>query len=83
MNFEHKEDIVIVGDRFIFPSEIFFESGSDIAIKETNKINQIEILCLSCPGVVGSQGGCVNNQGVLVTTDIDFISFTENEPYQP
>ena len=60
-----------------------FESGSDIAIKETNKINQIEILCLSCPGVVGSQGGCVNNQGVLVTTDIDFISFTENEPYQP
>ena len=60
-----------------------FESDSDAAIKETNKINQIEILCLSCPGVVGSQGGCVNNQGVLVTTDIDFISFTENEPYQP
>ena len=25
-----REDVVISGDRFIFPSEIFFESGSDI-----------------------------------------------------
>ena len=28
-----REDIVVVGDRFIFPSEIFFESGSDIIQK--------------------------------------------------
>ncbi len=37
-----REDIVVSGDRFIFPSEIFFESGSDI-IQETgmNKISGI------------------------------------------
>ena len=28
-----REDIVVVGDRFVFPSEIFFESGSDIIQK--------------------------------------------------
>ncbi len=60
-----------------------FDSESEGAIRQTNKINQIEILCLSCPGTIGSEGGCANNQGVLVVTDIDFISFTENEPYQP
>ncbi len=31
-----REDIIVSGDRFIFPSEIFFESGSDI-IQETGK----------------------------------------------
>lgn len=60
-----------------------FESEFEGAVRETNKINQIEILCLSCPPVVGVNGGCEANQGVLVVTDIDFISFTENEPYQP
>ena len=28
-----REDILVVGDRFIFPSEIFFQSGSDIIQK--------------------------------------------------
>ncbi len=28
-----REDVVVVGDRFIFPSEIFFESGSDVIQK--------------------------------------------------
>ncbi len=31
-----REDIIVSGDRFIFPSEIFFESGSDI-IQETGR----------------------------------------------
>ena len=31
-----REDIIVSGDRFIFPSEIFFESGSDI-IEETGR----------------------------------------------
>ena len=31
-----REDIIVSGDRFIFPSEIFFESGSDI-IQESGK----------------------------------------------
>ena len=31
-----REDIIISGDRFIFPSEIFFESGSDF-IQETGR----------------------------------------------
>ena len=31
-----REDIIVSGDRFIFPSEIFFESGSDI-IQDTGK----------------------------------------------
>ncbi len=29
-----REDIIISGDRFVFPSEIFFESGSDIIQQE-------------------------------------------------
>ena len=49
-----------------------------VLFRETNKINQIEILCLSCPPVIGINGGCEANLGVLVVTDIDFISFTEN-----
>ncbi len=28
-----REDILVVGDRFVFPSEIFFESGSDVIQK--------------------------------------------------
>ena len=28
-----RKDVVVVGDRFIFPSEIFFESGSDVIQK--------------------------------------------------
>ncbi len=31
-----RQDIIVSGDRFIFPSEIFFESGSDL-IQETGK----------------------------------------------
>ena len=31
-----REDIIVSGDRFIFPSEIFFESGSDV-IQETGR----------------------------------------------
>jgi len=31
-----REDVIVSGDRFIFPSEIFFESGSDI-IEETGR----------------------------------------------
>ena len=32
----NREDIIVSGDRFIFPSEVFFESGSDI-IQEAGK----------------------------------------------
>ena len=32
----NREDIIVSGDRFIFPSEVFFESGSDI-IQETGR----------------------------------------------
>ncbi len=30
----NRDDVIISGDRFVFPSEIFFESGSDIIEKE-------------------------------------------------
>ena len=38
----NREDIIVSGDRFIFPSEVFFESGSDI-IQEAGreKLNDI------------------------------------------
>ena len=37
-----REDIIVSGDRFIFPSEIFFESGSDI-IQESGMTKLSEI----------------------------------------
>ena len=30
----NRDDVIISGDRFVFPSEIFFESGSDVIEKE-------------------------------------------------
>jgi hypothetical protein len=60
-----------------------FDPVSEGAVRESHKIANIQYMCLSCPGVLGPQGGCEANLGVLVVTDIDFISFTENEPYQP
>ena len=37
-----REDVIVSGDRFIFPSEIFFESGSDIIQEEgLKKLSEI------------------------------------------
>ena len=38
----NREDIIVSGDRFIFPSEVFFESGSDI-IQEAGREKLYEI----------------------------------------
>ena len=38
----NREDIIVSGDRFIFPSEVFFESGSDI-IQEAGRKKLYEI----------------------------------------
>ena len=38
----YREDIKITGDRFIFPSEIFFESGSDkLQINSLDKLREV------------------------------------------
>lgn len=55
--------------------------------KDPGTINQIEIMCLSCPSgpgdITGGGAACPENMGLTVRTDIDFIAFTENESYKP
>jgi len=41
----NRDDIKVSGDRFIFPSEIFFQSGSDII--QNNGVEKLENIALS------------------------------------
>ena len=67
-------------------SEFVLESAPINNLKEPGKINQIEIMCLSCPAESAPDPDaptCPENTGLNVKTDIDFIAFTENESYKP
>ena len=65
-------------------SEFVLESAPVNNLREPGKINQIEIMCLSCPSESAPDGPtCPENTDLNVKTDIDFIAFTENESYKP
>ena len=65
-------------------SEFVLESAPINNLREPGKINQIEIMCLSCPAESAPDGPtCPENTNLIVKTDIDFIAFTENESYKP
>ena len=65
-------------------SDFVLESASVNNLREPGRINQIEIMCLSCPAVEAPDGPeCPENMNLNVNTDIDFIAFTENESYKP
>ena len=55
--------------------------------KDPGTINQIEIMCLSCPSgpgaIAGGGAACPENMDLTVRTDIDFIAFSQNESYKP
>ncbi|MDA8956569.1 hypothetical protein N9H19_03025 [Flavobacteriales bacterium] len=55
--------------------------------KDPSNITMIEVLCLSCPAgpgpIVGGGAPCEDNTNLIVKTNIDYITFTTNEPYQP
>ena len=65
-------------------SDFVLESAPVNNLREPGKINQIEIMCLSCPAESAPDGPtCPENTDLIVKTDIDFIAFTENESYKP
>ena len=65
-------------------SDFVLESAPVNNLREPGKINQIEIMCLSCPAESAPDGPtCPENINLIVKTDIDFIAFTENESYKP
>jgi len=65
-------------------SDFVLESASVNNLREPGRINQIEIMCLSCPAEEAPDGPtCPENMNLNVNTDIDFIAFTENESYKP
>jgi len=65
-------------------SDFALASASNNDLREPGKINQIEIMCLSCPAESAPDGPiCTENVNLTVRTDIDFIAFTENESYKP
>ena len=65
-------------------SDFVLESAPVNNLREPGKINQIEIMCLSCPSESAPDGPtCPENTDLIVKTDIDFIAFTENESYKP
>ena len=65
-------------------SDFVLESAPVNNLREPGKINQIEIMCLSCPAESAPDGPtCPENTDLNVKTDIDFIAFTENESYKP
>ena len=65
-------------------SDFVLESAPVNNLREPGKINQIEIMCLSCPAESAPDGPtCTENIDLIVKTDIDFIAFTENESYKP
>lgn len=55
--------------------------------RNPSNITMIEVMSLSCPAGPGPIAGggepCVDNTGLIVKTNIDYITFTTNEPYQP
>lgn len=55
--------------------------------RDPSNITMIEVLCLSCPAgpgpIVGGGAPCEDNTNLIVKTNIDYITFTTNEPYQP
>lgn len=66
-------------------SDFTLENGVN-NVQEPEKINQIEILCLSCPAESAPDPNapiCAENTDLIVKTDIDFIAFTRNESYRP
>ncbi len=65
-------------------SDFVLESAPVNNLREPGKINQIEIMCLSCPAESAPDGPtCPENTDLIVKTDIDFIAFTQNESYKP
>lgn len=66
---------------FILDSEVVNNT------KDPGTINQIEIMCLSCPSgpgaIAGGGAACPENMDLTVRTDIDFIAFSQNESYKP
>ena len=67
--------------------EFILEGSPGNNQKNPSDITMIEVMSLSCPAGPGpiSGGGepCIDNTGLIVKTNIDFITFTTNEPYQP
>jgi hypothetical protein len=67
--------------------EFTLEGATGNNQRDPANITMIEILCLSCPAgpgtIVGGGTPCEENTDLLVKTNIDFITFTTNEPYQP
>lgn len=55
--------------------------------KNPSNITLVEVLSLSCPAGPGPIAGggtpCEENTDLIVKTNIDYITFTTNEPYQP
>ena len=55
--------------------------------RDPSSITLIEVMCLSCPAGPGPIAGggepCTDNENLVVKTNIDYITFTINEPYQP
>lgn len=68
-------------------SDFILDSEVSNNTQDPGTINQIEIMCLSCPSgpgpIIGGGAACPENMGLTVRTDIDFIAFTENESYKP
>ena len=68
-------------------SDFILESGEANNTRDPGTINQIEVMCLSCPSgpdnIIGGGTPCPENMGLTVKTDIDFIAFTQNESYKP
>jgi len=68
-------------------SDFILDSDPVNNTKDPSTINQIEIMCLSCPSgpgtIIGGGTPCPENMGLTVKTNIDFIAFSKNESYQP
>lgn len=68
-------------------SDFVLEAGEANNAKDPGTINQVEVMCLSCPSgpvdIIGGGTPCPENMGLTVKTDIDFIAFTQNESYKP
>ena len=68
-------------------SDFILDSEVSNNTQDPGTINQIEIMCLSCPSgpgaIIGGGAACPENMGLTVRTDIDFIAFSQNESYKP
>ena len=67
--------------------EFTLEGNVGNNLKNPSNITMVEVLCLSCPAgpgpIVGGGAPCEENTDLIVKTNIDYITFTTNEPYQP